>query len=60
MQHNILYSYEIKILYCRWIGIMIKLTWTAYTTQYLANFYHVESTFHFDTQANELFQILFW
>ena len=37
---------------------MIKLTWTAYTTQYLANFYHVESTFQFDTQANELFQIV--
>ena len=26
--------------------------------QYLANFYHVESTFQFDTQANELFQIV--
>ena len=37
---------------------MIKLTWTVYTTQYLANFYYVESTFHFDTQANELFQIV--
>ena len=32
---------------------MIKLTWTAYTTQYLANLCHVESTFQFDTQANE-------